>query len=121
MVINMFFLNSLTGSILAFFSVLGITIFPFLLKFDYPLSIFVRVNLAFGVLCMFFLHYYRLGNGGKVCSGDYLQEEDFSEANGYLIERGYLMWWYIKAFWISMGLLTAIVVGAVFLTLKSLR
>jgi hypothetical protein len=72
MVVNMFFMNSLTGAFLAFFSVLAIFWFPVLLKFDYPLSILVRLNLAFGTICMFYMHYYRLSQAGKVCSGDLL-------------------------------------------------
>ena len=71
---------------------------------------------------MFFLHYYRLGHGGKVCSGDYVMEEDLeSVTSSYLVERGYLLWWYIRAFWIVICLVTAIVFGAICLTLKQIR
>ena len=117
-------MQSVTGSFLAFINVLSIFVFPVLLKFDYPLSIMNKLNLLFGLGCMGFMQYYRLSHGGKVCSGDYIQESDLNkteELEGYLILRGELMWWYMKAFWIFMGLLFAIVIGAIIATLKSLR
>lgn len=117
-------MQSVTGACLAFINVLSIFVFPVLLKFDYPIGIFSKLNLVFGAGCMAFMHYYRLSHGGKVCSGDYLNGGTINkehEVETYLILRGELMWWYIKAFWITMGLAFSIIIGAVIATLKSFR
>ena len=87
---------------------------------SYPVGIFNKLNLLFGAGCMFFMHYYRLSHGGKVCSGDYLMENPDRNQEQYLLERGELMWWYIVTFWSVMGLLVAIGVGIAIATIRSL-
>jgi hypothetical protein len=70
---------------------------------------------------MFFMHYYRLSHAGKVCSGDYLPEEERDMRDKYLVARGELMWNYMAAFWIILGILLCSSIGIIIATVKSLH
>ncbi|CDW90731.1 UNKNOWN [Stylonychia lemnae] len=121
-VISIFFLQSVTGSFIGFYHVLSIFLFPILLKFSYPVGLFNKLNLVFGVGCLIFMHLVRFGHGGKVCSGDYLPEEVLDQGGqveGYLVIRGNLMSWYVTAFWIILGVITITVAIIVIAALKS--
>ena len=120
-VINMFFMQSVTAAFLSLFAVLSIFFFPYLLKYDHPLNILIVGDMVFGIICMFFLHLVRLGHGGKVCSGDYLADSNPGNAKGYLLERGWLLWFYIQAFWITMGVVFFILITIIVMVIKSLK
>lgn len=66
------------------------------------------------------MHYYRLSHGGKVCSGDFLEDTDIA-SDYYLIARGELMWWYMFGFWVILASLLLAILGMVFFTIKSLH
>ena len=99
---------------------MAIFCFPILLKVDYMVGVFNKLNLLFGAGCMFYMHYYRFSHGGKVCSGDYIMSGYEVNTNIYLLERGELFWWYIVTFWSVIGLICAIGVGITIATLRSL-
>lgn len=73
---------------------------------------------------MMLLHNYRLSSPGRLCSGEYLSEEERSDptvANNYLIQRGDYFKLYINIFWIhvviivvTLVILGKLVVDAVF-------
>ena len=94
---------------------------PSILKFDHPLKLMIILDLAFGAICMFFLHVVRLSHGGKVCSGDFLENQDLKSSDGYLLERGWLLWFYIRAFWIGFGMFILVLIVIVILLIKSLK
>ena len=107
-VIALFFTNSVTGTIISFYHVLSIYILPVLLKFSYPVGVFNKLNLVFGILCMFLMHTSRLSQEGKVCSGDFIESDTkLDSIDGYLIHRGRLMYGYMVAFWTIIGILIA--------------
>jgi hypothetical protein len=118
---SMFFIQALSMTIIAFINLLGIWAFPILLKVDFPLGIFNKLNFLFGIACVVFLHIYRLGHAGKVCSGDFLNGEDPYNRDYYLISRGDLLWYYMITFWSVLG--TTVVGGIVgaIITVKSLQ
>jgi hypothetical protein len=119
LVLGMFFIQSLTGAVLSLYQVLGIFCFDVLLKISYPVGIFNKLNLVFGAGCMFFMHYYRFRHGGRVCSGDYLDDGTIVANSGlYLLERGDLMWWYIVTFWSIIGLVFVVALGITIATIR---
>ena len=111
----------MTGAVLSFFAVLGIFCFPVLLKFDHPLNLLIGLDLFFGVVCIFFLHLIRLDDPAKVCSGEYLTESEKATAQGYLLERGGLLYSYMKGFWITLSIIAIIIITVVILVIKSIK
>ena len=81
-----------------------------------------KYNLAFGILSMIVVHFIRMSDAGKVCSGDYLNLADKSKSlNGYLLLRGEYLDWYMNTFWKVMGYLIAVIVITVFIVLRNLH
>ena len=107
-------------TIIAFINLLGIYVFPILLKVDFPLGIFNKLNFLFGIGCVVFLHIYRFGHKGKVCSGDYLDGRDPFDWDFYLISRGDLLWWYMITFWSVIGSAVVGGIAGAIITVKSL-
>ena len=58
-----------------------------LLRYRFLVSRANKLNLLFGLLQAFYLHYYRFYQPGKLCSGDYLSAEDWQDPN---ITKDYL-------------------------------
>ncbi|CDW74568.1 UNKNOWN [Stylonychia lemnae] len=53
------------------------------------------------------MHVYRLQHSGKVCAGDYLNDDEFEKAdegNLYLISRGKFLWGWLILNWTILGL-----------------
>ena len=79
-VISLFFMQSFTGFLIGLYHLIAIFLVPILLKYEYPVGVFNKINLSFGAACMVFMHLVRYSHYGKVCSGDFLTQETLSQA-----------------------------------------
>ena len=69
-------------------------------------------------------HVYRLGHGGKVCSGDYLdatQKADPANALAYMFSRGTFLWALLIIYWVVMGLVCCACCVAVTVMVGAMR
>ena len=85
-----------------------------MLKYRFYVSRVNKLVLIFGAYCLVLLHTYRLSSPGKLCSGDYLSEEqkaDPTVANNYLIQRGDYFKLYINIFWIHVVVTVVTLIG----------
>ena len=74
-----------------------------LLMYSVTISRVNKLFLAYGVYTLVMTHIYRLDESGKVCSGDYLSDEerlDPQVTQNYLIETGNLFWYYMQGIWL---------------------
>ena len=87
-----------------------------MLRYRFLISKLNKLNLLFGVLQVFYLHYYRFYQPGKICSGDYLSADDWLNSEitkHYLTYQGTLYLTYIKVCWGGFVASALMVVGIV--------
>ena len=98
------------------YQLVAIYFFKSLLRYRFLVSRANKLNLLFGLLQAFYLHYYRFYQPGKLCSGDYLTAEDWQDPNitkNYLTYQGSLYLTYIKCCWIGLVASALMVFGIV--------
>ena len=87
-----------------------------LLRYSHVISRVNKLFLIYGVYTLVMTHIYRLDESGKLCSGDYLSDEERLDPqiiHNYLIETGNLFWYYMQGIWLIsiVAVLAGLVVG----------
>ena len=118
---GLFLVYGFSSSLLCIVNLVGIYYIPAILKLDYPLGIVSKLNMLLLTANIILMHLYRLGHGGKVCSGDYLDGNDPKHREFYLISRGDLLWFWLIFFWAFIGVMLLGFVVALIITLKQIN
>ena len=87
-----------------------------MLRYRFIVSKLNKLTLIYGLTLLINMHYFRLGEPGKICSGDYLsgdQKNDPKQKKLFLIERGTFYMDYIIGFWITAGISVFFIVNIV--------
>ena len=100
----------------ASYQVAAIYLINSLLMFSSLISRVNKLFLLYGVYTLVMTHVYRLEEPGKVCSGDYLSDEERLDpliTQNYLIETGNLFWYYMQGIWLIsiLAVMAGLVVG----------
>ena len=85
-----------------------------LLAYRHYVSRANKLVLLYGGYILFMTHIYRMDEAGKICSGDYLTDEQKADpaiADNYLLRTGSLFWNYMMGIWIIS--IAAVVFGSI--------
>jgi len=57
------------------YQLVGIYCVKTMLRYRFIVSKLNKLTLIYGLVLLIYMHYYRFGEPGKICSGDYLSGE----------------------------------------------